>query len=123
MNDCPCKDQPAPDAAAPAAAAPAAAASAPSRSGACPYCLRKHLLKALGYAEEVAEDSSREWERDRLLLNLLLAEDHAAALDEAGFKAIIREARLSVESGSDAVRAIRELFAHILSSKLLTTSK
>lgn len=70
-----------------------------SRSGACPYCLRKHLLKASGYAAEVREDGTREWERENLLENLLLAEDHAEALGDAGFKAAIRQARLIVEDG------------------------
>lgn len=70
-----------------------------SRSGACPYCLRKHLLKARGYARELREDGTREWERENLLENLLLAEDHAEALGDAGFKAEIRQARLRVEDG------------------------
>ena len=55
------------------------------RSGACPFCLRKHLLKADGYAEEVDEYPTRDWEREQLLKNLLLAEDHAAAIGDAGF--------------------------------------
>ena len=71
----------------------------PARTGACPYCLRKHLLKARGYAAEVREDATREWERENLLENLLLAEDHAEALVDAGFKAAIRAARLIVEDG------------------------
>lgn len=71
----------------------------PARSGACPYCLRKHVLKADGYAEEVAEDPTREWEWEQLLKNLLLAEDHAGALGDAGFKAAIREERLKAERG------------------------
>lgn len=75
------------------------AAPYPIRSGACPFCLRKHVLKAAGYAEEVAEDPTREWEREQLLKNLLLAEDHAAALGDAGFKAAIREERLKAERG------------------------
>ena len=58
-----------------------------------------HLLKARGYAAEVREDKTREWERENLLENLLLAEDHAEALGDAGFKASIREARLIVEDG------------------------
>lgn len=71
----------------------------PVRSGACPFCLRKHLLKADGYAEEVDEYPTRDWEREQLLKNLLLAEDHAAALGDAGFKAAIREERLKAERG------------------------
>ena len=71
----------------------------PARTGACPYCLRKHILKARGYARELREDGTREWERENLLENLLLAEDHAEALGDAGFKAAIREARLLLEDG------------------------
>ena len=71
----------------------------PARTGACPYCMRKHILKARGYARELREDGTREWERENLLENLLLAEDHAEALGDAGFKAAIRGARLIVEDG------------------------
>lgn len=73
--------------------------SAPARSGACPYCLRKHLLKASGYAEEVREDSTREWEREQLLKNLLLAEDHAEALGDWEFRTAIRTERINLENG------------------------
>jgi len=74
-------------------------APAPARTGACPFCLRKHLLKARGYAKELREDATREWEWENLLENLLLAEDHAEALGDAGFKSAIRGARLIVEDG------------------------
>lgn len=72
---------------------------ATTRSGACPYCLRKHLLKASGYAEELREDSSREWEREQLLKNLLLAEDHAEALGDWDFRTAIRTERINLENG------------------------
>lgn len=71
-----------------------------ARTGACPFCLRKHLLRAAGYADEVREDGSREWEREELLKNLLLAEDHALALGDPPLKIAIRDARLEVEAGS-----------------------
>ena len=71
----------------------------PTRSGSCPFCLRKHLLKASGYAEELREDSSREWEREQLLKNLLLAEDHAEALGDWGFRTAIRTERIKLENG------------------------
>lgn len=71
----------------------------PARTGVCPYCLRKHLLKAAGYAKEVREELGRTWEEERLLENLLLAEDHAEALGDWGFRAAIRVARLQVEDG------------------------
>ena len=73
---------------------------APARSGACPFCLRKHLLKAAGYAEEVREDATREWEKEKLLQNLMLAEDHAEELGETDFKEAIRAVRLQVEDGT-----------------------
>ena len=66
----------------------------PTRSGACPYCLRKHLLKAAGYAEEMREEPNREWEREKLLQNLLLAEDHAEALGDWNLRSAIRAERL-----------------------------
>ena len=72
----------------------------PARSGACPFCLRKHLLKAAGYAEEVREDATREWEKEKLLQNLMLAEDHAEELGEMDFKEAIRAVRLQVEDGT-----------------------
>ena len=73
--------------------------TAPARSGACPFCLRKHLLKAEGYAEELAEEPGRAWEARQLLKNLLLAEDHAGALGRRGLKAAIRAERLKAEDG------------------------
>lgn len=73
------------------------------RTGVCPACLRKHLLKALGYAEEVAEDATREWERDRMLMNLMLAEDHCAARGDESLRATIRDARIKIEDGADPV--------------------
>ena len=72
----------------------------PARSGACPFCTRKHLLRARGYAREVAEDATREWELDGLLENLLLAEDHALALEDAGLASDIRAVRHSAEEGA-----------------------
>lgn len=69
------------------------------RTGACPACLNKHLLKARGYAAEVAEDASREWEFDRLLENLMLAEDHAAELGMEDVRRDIRFVRLDAEAG------------------------
>ena len=75
----------------------------PTRSGACPFCLRKHLLKARGYVGELAEDATREWEREKLLENLLLAEDHAEAFGDEGLRASIRGVRLPVESGAAPV--------------------
>lgn len=71
-----------------------------ARSGACRECLRKHLLKAEGYAEEMREDPSRAWEKKQLLKNLMLAEDHAAALGDEAARADIRAARIGAESGS-----------------------
>lgn len=85
----------------------------PARSGACPFCLRKHLLAARGYAREVADDPSREWELEHLLENLLLAEDHADAIGEPTLRAAIRGARHAVEDGSSplpAVPALLDLF-------------
>jgi len=84
-------------------------APAPARSGACPFCLRKHILKARGYAREVAEDATREWERDNLLENMMLAEDHAEALGEAALRADIRAARIVAESGTVDAAAISAL--------------
>ena len=83
--------------------------AAPARTGACPYCLRKHLLKARGYAREVSEDATREWERDNLLENMMLAEDHAEALGEAALRADIRAARIVAESGTVDAAAIAAL--------------
>lgn len=76
--------------------------AAPRRSGACPFCLRKHLLKARGYARELAEDATREWEAENLLENLLLAEDHAEALGDEPLRRRIRAARLAFEEGASA---------------------
>lgn len=76
------------------------ATPAPTRSGACPFCLRKHLLAARGYAREVAEDPTREWETEMLIENLVLAEDHASALGEQSLRAAIRTARHAVEDGA-----------------------
>jgi len=72
-----------------------------TRSGACPFCTRKHLLKARGYAREAAEDETREWEREKLLENLLLAEDHAEALGDGELRERIRAVRLDLENGND----------------------
>lgn len=109
---CPCHSKQPPEAPAPADAAPA-------RSGSCPACLRKHLLKARGYASEIAEDPSRDWERDRLLENLLLAEDHAAELGEYELRAAIRAARLAAEGGVPSLRQIDPLLAR---AKALSTA-
>lgn len=89
---------------APAATEPAAPAAEekPARSGACPYCLRKHLLKARGYAAEIAEEPGREWELEKLLENLLLAEDHAEALGDDALRGEIRGVRLDFEAGASA---------------------
>ena len=83
---------------------------APLRSGACPFCLRKHLLKARGYAREVIEDSTRRWEFDNLLENLLLAEDHATALKDESLASSIRSVRIAVEDGSDASASVAKLY-------------
>ena len=80
-----------------------ASSSADARSGACPFCLRKHLLKARGYARELAEDATREWEMEKLLENLLLAEDHAEALGDEETRGSIRLLRLEVENGAHGV--------------------
>lgn len=88
-------------------------ADAPARTGACPFCLRGHLLKARGYAREVEEDASREWEGDNLLENLLLAGDHALALGDGPLAASIRSARHAVEDGAaplPVVSAVYEAF-------------
>lgn len=83
----------------------------PARSGACPFCLRKHLLAARGYAREVAEDPTREWETEMLLENLILAEDHADALGELSLRSAIRTARHAVEDGTPTdVGALYEQF-------------
>lgn len=71
----------------------------PVRSGACPFCLRNHLLKARGYAKEVREDPTREWEAEMLLQNLLLAEDHAEAMGDWNLRSAIRAERLRAENG------------------------
>ena len=84
--------------------------TAPTRSGACPFCLRKHLLKARGYAHEIGEDATREWEADGLLENLLLAEDHAVALADPDFAKDIRLVRIAVEGGGDAAHLVSTLY-------------
>lgn len=71
----------------------------PARSGACPYCLRNHLLKVRGYAKEIREDPTREWEAEMLLQNLLLAEDHAEAMGDWNLRSAIRAERLRAENG------------------------
>jgi hypothetical protein len=81
----------------------------PARTGACPFCTRKHLLRARGYARELAEDPTREWERDNLLENLLLAEDHLAALGDA-LAGELRGIRHSVEEGHDMTLEIAEIY-------------
>lgn len=88
--------------------------TAPARSGACPFCLRKHLLAARGYAREVADDQSREWEREMLLENLILAEDHADALGERELRAAILSARHAVEDGASP--DIGELYSQFKAS-------
>lgn len=80
----------------------------PARTGACPFCTRKHLLRARGYAREVAEDPTREWERDNLLENLLLAEDHLAALGDP-LAGELRALRHGVEEGRDMALAVAGL--------------
>ena len=82
----------------------------PARTGACPFCVRKHLLKARGYAREISEDSTREWERDNLLENLLLAEDHAVALRDTRLASSIRSVRISVENGTNVSWSIDKLY-------------
>lgn len=81
------------------------------RTGACTACLRKHLLKALGYAEEVEEDDARGWERDRLLMNLMLAEDHCAELGDAERRKALRSARIAIEEGAAPVALVKPLLA------------
>jgi len=104
---CPCHNKP--PATTPAPSTPDNAER--TRSGACPACLRKHLLKARGYASEIAEDPSRDWERDRLLENLLLAEDHAAELGEYELRAAIRAVRLATEGGMPSPRQVDPILA------------
>ena len=82
----------------------------PARTGACPFCLRGHLLRARGYAREVAEDPTREWERDNLIENLLLAGDHAEELGDGSLAATIRSTRHSIEDGADPLPAARALY-------------
>lgn len=113
MNDCDCKNtltvQTGAPKAEPAVSSPAR--SAPERSdrhGACVLCLRKHLLKAKGYAEEILEQPNRIWEREQMLLNLMLAEDHALALEQDALKEDIRSVRKAVENGADPLREIRK---------------
>lgn len=98
MSDCDCKKN-----AAAATAAPAPAAAAPERPGACPDCLRKHLVKARGYGREVSGGAGGDWERELLLENLLLAEDHAEAMGAMDVRSAIRAARLAFEAGADAL--------------------
>ena len=84
----------------------------PTRTGECRECLAKHILKAEGYAEELREDASRAWEKKQLLKNLMLAEDHAAALGDEPARVAIREARLAAEGGAfdGAVKLYDRLF-------------
>lgn len=84
--------------------------TAPARTGACPFCVRKHLLKARGYAREISEDSMREWEHDNLLENLLLAEDHVAALRDTQLASSIRSVRIAAESGTCVSVSIDHLY-------------
>ena len=81
----------------------------PARTGACPFCTRKHLLRARGYAREVAENQTREWELDNLLENLLLAEDHLAALGDA-LAGELRGIRHGVEEGHDMAIEIAGIY-------------
>jgi hypothetical protein len=81
----------------------------PARTGACAFCTRKHLLRARGYAREVAEDPTREWERDNLLENILLAEDHLAALGDA-LGDELRGIRHGVEEGHDMTLEIAGIY-------------
>lgn len=85
-------------------------ADAGKRSGACAECIRKHLLKARGYAAEVSEDAARTWENDNLIENFLLAEDHARAFGDEALAATIRGIRLDAESGSSVARATALLY-------------
>ena len=106
---CNCKKNKHTEAAAPVDAE--AKAALPERSGTCPYCLRKHLLKARGYAREVDEGASgREWEVDNLIENLALAEDHALALADASLRASLRNIRHAAESGGSVADRIAELY-------------
>lgn len=104
-------------------AMPAPAQPAPSRTGACPFCLRKHLLKARGYAREVVEDATREWERDGLLENLLLAEDHAVALGNSALATDIRATRLVAESGSPSADETYRLYDRFLEQYAATFAR
>ena len=109
MSDCGCKKnrpagEPAPD-------APTPASAEPERPGACPSCLRKHLVKARGYGAELAVGAGGEWERERLLENLLLAEDHAEAAGARDVEAAVRAARLAFEAGADALSCAENALA------------
>ena len=83
--------------------------SGADRSGACESCLAKHIIKAIGYTKELREDPSRAWERERLVENLALAEDHAAALGIREVAARIRAVRLRDETQFDASALVAEL--------------
>lgn len=93
---CPTCPHPATPAAAPE---PPATATPEPRSGACVACLRKHLLKAAGYAAELEEEPGRAWESNQLQINLMLAEDHARALGLLELRQSIRAERLRAEAG------------------------
>lgn len=109
MSDCDCKKKMADTT---NQTAPAAPASEPERPGACPSCLRKHLVKARGYGREVSGGAGGDWERELLLENLLLAEDHAEAMGAMDVRSAIRAARLAFEAGADALScAENALFA------------
>ena len=107
MSDCDCKK----NAAAAISATHAPAAAAPERPGACPSCLRKHLVKARGYAREVTGGAGGDWERELLLENLLLAEDHAEAMGAMDVRSAIRAARLAFEAGADALSCAENALA------------
>ena len=107
MSDCDCKK----NAAAATSADSASPAPAPERPGACGSCLRKHLVKARGYGRELSGGAGGDWERELLLENLLLAEDHAEAMGAMDVRSAIRAARLAFEAGADALSCTENALA------------
>lgn len=108
MSDCGCKKKMADTT---NQTAPAAPAAEPERPGACPSCLRKHLLKARGYGKELAAGAGGDWERENLEENLLLAEDHAEAMGAMDALRSIRAARKALEAGADPLSCAENALA------------
>lgn len=94
----------------------------PARTGACPFCARKHLLRARGYAREVAEDPTREWERDNLMENLMLAEDHFAALGDTATLAEVQSIRHAAEVGENVATPVAGLYDRFKKNYFATPS-